>query len=139
MRTVILTILTGLAGGLAVGASVSAFITVLGLPSFIVRWSRTPKHTLGYQVCLVLGGLFSCLVYFTGFSTKYMSFLIIPLGFLLGIFVGMVAAALTETFDIITIVAFKLKIAHLVYLIILFVILGKIGGSLFYFLIPSYF
>lgn len=138
MKTAILTILIGLAGGLAVGASVTAFFTVLGVTSHIVKWSKSESLILVYEICFVLGALFSCLVYFYDFTLKYFKFLTIPLGFILGIFVGMIAAALTETLDIISIAANKLKISNWIYLIVVVVLLGKVVGSLVFFLVPEF-
>lgn len=138
MKNGILSILIGFAGGLAVGASVTAFFTVLGVIAHIVKWSKQKKFLLIYEICFVLGALLSCLLYFSDITIKYFDFLTIPLGFLLGIFVGMIAAALTETLDIITIAANKLKIANWIYLIVIVVLLGKVIGSLVFFLIPDF-
>ena len=138
MRTVILTILIGLSGGLAVGASVTAFFTVLGVTAHIVKWSKSKDFILAYEICFVLGALLSCWVYFSDITIKYFKFLTIPLGFVLGIFIGMIAAALTETLDIISIAANKLKISNWIYLIVIVVLLGKVVGSLVFFLVPEF-
>jgi hypothetical protein len=55
------------------------------------------------------------------------------------IFVGMIAAALTETLDIISVAANKLKIVRWIYLIVVVILLGKIIGSLLYFIVPGFF
>ncbi len=138
MKTVILTLLVGFAGGLAVGASVTAFFTVLGVTGHIVKWSKSKDFILVYEICFMLGALFSCWIYFSDITIKYLEFLTIPLGFLFGIFIGMIAAALTETLDIISIAANKLKIANWIYLIVIVVLLGKVVGSLVFFLVPEF-
>ncbi|NLB41643.1 MAG: stage V sporulation protein AB [Clostridiales bacterium] len=138
MKTVILTIFIGLAGGLAVGASVTAFFTVLGVTAHIIKWSKSKDLILAYEICFVLGALLSCWVYFSDITIKYFEFLTIPLGFLFGIFIGMIAAALTETLDIISIAANKLKISNWIYLIVIVVLLGKVVGSLVFFLVPEF-
>lgn len=138
MKTVILTLLVGFAGGLAVGASVTAFFTVLGVTAHIVKWSKSKDFILVYEICFMLGALFSCWIYFSDITIKYLEFLTIPLGFLFGIFIGMIAAALTETLDIISIAANKLKIANWIYLIVIVVLLGKVVGSLVFFLVPEF-
>ncbi|MDD4681050.1 MAG: stage V sporulation protein AB [Clostridia bacterium] len=136
--TVILTVLIGFSGGLAVGASVTAFFTVLGVTAFITKWSKSKEFVLVYEICFVLGALFSCLIYFSDFTMKHFEFLTIAIGFLMGIFIGLIVAALTETLDIISIAANKLKIANWIYLIIIVVLAGKVFGSLVSFLIPGF-
>jgi stage V sporulation protein AB len=69
---------------------------------------------------------------------KQFSLLAVPIGLLFGIFTGMVAAALTETLDIITIAVNQLKITKWLYLIVLVIILGKAAGSLLFFLFPGF-
>jgi len=133
-----MTILIGLAGGLAVGASVTAFFTVLGVTAYIIKWSRKKEYILGFQLCFVFGALFSCLVYFFDFTMEYLIFLTLPLGFLMGIFIGMVVAALTETLDIISVAVNKLSIARCIYLVVIIILLGKVIGSLLFFLVPGF-
>ena len=139
MKTAILIIMVGLGGGLAVGTSVMAFFTVLGVTVHIIKWSGKKEYTLYFEICMVLASMFSCLVYFTDITIKVLAFLTIPLGLILGIFVGMIAAALTETLDIISIAANQLNIAKWVYLIVLVVLAGKVAGSLVFFLFPGFF
>jgi stage V sporulation protein AB len=135
----ILTILVGLAGGLAIGASITAFFVVLGVTARIIKWSKREEYLVFYQISLVLGALLSCLVYFFDFTIKYLDFFTVPLGLLMGIFVGTIISALTETLDIISVAANKLSITKLVYLIVVVILLGKIIGSLVFFLIPGFF
>lgn len=137
--TFILTILIGFAGGLAIGASVTAFFIVLGVTARIIEWSKKKEYLLFFQISMVLGALLSCLVYFFDFTLKHLDFLTIPLGFLLGIFVGTIIAALTETLDIISVAVNKLGLAKWMYIIVMVILLGKVAGSLLFFLIPGFF
>ena len=137
--TFILTILIGFAGGLAIGASVTAFFIVLGVTARIIEWSKKKEYFLFFQISMVLGALLSCLVYFFDFTLKHLDFLTIPLGFLLGIFVGTIIAALTETLDIISVAVNKLGLAKWLYIIVMVILLGKVAGSLLFFLIPGFF
>lgn len=139
MTKIILTILIGLAGGLAIGASITAFFVVLGVTARIIRWSKKEEYLIFFQISLVLGSLLSCLVYFFDFTVKYLEFFTIPLGILMGIFIGIIISALTETLDIISVAANKLSITKWIYLIVVIILLGKIIGSLIYFLVPGFF
>jgi stage V sporulation protein AB len=140
----IITVLVSAAGGLAVGTSVSAFFTVLGVPVKIIQWSRKTEYMLLYHICMVLGAVVSCLIYFLDFNVTSlklppMKILAVPVGLIIGMFLGMLAAALTETLDIISGAAKQLKILKWIYLIVVVVILGKMAGSLLFFLIPGFY
>jgi len=137
--TAVIIIVIGLAGGLAVGASVTAFFTVLGVTARIIEISRKKEYMLLYECSIVAGALFSCIIYFFDISLKVLEILEIPLGLLMGIFIGMLAAALTETLDIISVAAKKLGIVRWILLIVAVIIIGKVIGSLLFFLIPGIF
>lgn len=144
MIKAIITVLVSAAGGMAVGTSVSAFFTVLGVPVKIIHWSRKPQYMPLYHLCLVLGAVVACLVYFLDFNVTLlklppMKILAVPVGMVIGIFLGMLAAALTETLDIISGAVTHLRIIKWIYLIVAVVILGKMAGSLLFFLIPGFF
>ena len=55
----VITILAGLAGGLAIGASITAFFVVLGVTAQIVKWSKKNEYLIFYQISMVLGALLS--------------------------------------------------------------------------------
>lgn len=139
MRTIVIVIVTGISGGLAVGASVTAFFTVLGVTTRIIEISRRKEYMKLYQCSIVLGALFSCTVYFFDLTLNSLEILSMPLGFMMGIFIGLMAAALTETLDIITVAAKKLGIVRWIFLIVAVILIGKVIGSILFFLIPGLF
>jgi stage V sporulation protein AB len=139
LTTLLLTVLIGFAGGLAIGASITAFFVVLGVTTRIIQWSNKKEYLLLYQISIVLGALLSCLSYFFDLTAKYLDFLTIPLGLIFGIFIGTIVAALTETLDIISIAVNKIGMKKWLYVIVMTIIFGKIAGSLLFFLIPGFF
>jgi stage V sporulation protein AB len=127
----LLLILIGLSGGVAVGGGFVAFITVLDIVPRLVQLTRTPRFVLFYEYAIIFG-----VVFFTWFDFRDGVFFL-PRGFggviglFMGVFVGMLAAALTEVVNVIPIMAKRLKMqVHLVYLIMAMT-LGKVAGSLF--------
>ncbi|HZK34219.1 MAG TPA: stage V sporulation protein AB [Bacillota bacterium] len=129
-----LILVMGLAGGLTVGASVAAFYTVLGVISSITGLANEKISLFWVKMCLTLGALSSCIIYFFDINISGLRLISIPLGLICGIFVGVVAAALTETLDILTIASDTLNLGKYVYTMVWIIILGKVIGSAIYFI-----
>lgn len=130
----VITAFTGIAGGFAVGGGFVAFISVLGvLPRVIIMTSQQSKLP-GIEWSLISGALFGTVAMYVPFSVNLP--LAVPfLGLLSGMFIGMMAAALTEVLNVIPLVTKRLKIAGSLELVITAIIAGKVAGSLVYWLI----
>lgn len=136
MKLIIL-ILSGLSGGLAVGGSIVAFYTVLGIVTRIIDLSGHKQLLWFYKLTITLGVFASSIVYFFNISISIPRVFLILTGFIFGIFVGMIAAALTETFDIISQVSETLNITKWIYVLVMIIILGKMLGSALTWLLPA--
>jgi len=134
----LLSILAGLAGGLAVGGGVVAFFTVLGILTRIIELSKTKRFTPVYEIAIVLGSMGSTLAYIFDIHLPFLKFLTVITGLMMGIFVGMVAAALTETLDILSNAVNTLGIIKWVYVLIFALIFGKIAGSVLFWTLPGF-
>src|SRR5690554_8091566 len=103
-------IFVGLAGGLAVGGGFVAFLTVLGVIPRLVQLSKSKKALKLYEASVILGALFGILISFRN------TLLTVPIwfemfwGLLHGIFIGMLAAALTEVLNVFPILAKRIKL-----------------------------
>lgn len=124
-------IFVGLAGGLAVGGGFVAFLTVLGVIPRLVQLSKSKKALKLYEASVILGALFGILISFRN------TLLTVPIwfemfwGLLHGIFIGMLAAALTEVLNVFPILAKRIKLDTHVEILIFALVFGKIFGSLF--------
>lgn len=134
-----LTIMIGLSGGLAVGGSIAAFFTVLGVIKRAIECTRTKVMVRGYEVLIVLGSFGSALVYFFDITLNASQMLVLPIGLFMGIFIGFIAGALTETLDILSTVGDKMGILKSIYVLVFAILLGKTLGSLVYYLFPGFF
>ena len=121
-------------GGLAVGGGVVAFFTVLGIVSRIIEITDTKSKIRLYEFCMILGAFISCCVYFFDWHVASIKCLSIPLGLVMGIFVGIITAALTETLDLLSNISSKLNLEELIYIIVFVIAIGKIVGSVLYFI-----
>ncbi|MFV8829393.1 stage V sporulation protein AB [Alkalihalobacterium sp. APHAB7] len=128
----VLTILIGLAGGLAVGSGFVAFLTVLGVVPRLTQLSKTGKYIHIYEWAVVLGALTGSVFSLNDIVLYLSAFLLIPIGLAEGIFIGLLAAALTEVLNVLPILAKRLGIAEKIILLLMAIVLGKVFGSLYH-------
>jgi len=127
----------GLAGGIAVGSGFVAFITVLDIIPRLTLISKTFRSIPIYEYAIILGVLSFTWVDFRDLVIRLSLILLIVIGLAMGIFVGLLAAALTEVINVIPILAKRLKMeSHIIYLLMAMAF-GKVAGSLFQWLFFS--
>ncbi len=131
---VLLIAFIGLSSGLAVGAGFVAFLTVLGIIPRLTQLTKTSRyiHLIEWGVVLgaATGGWYSL-------SDKVLSIpkiLTIPVGLACGIYVGMLAAALTEVLNVLPILAKRIRVDDKIIILLMAIVLGKVAGSLFHWL-----
>lgn len=128
-------IFIGLAGGIAVGSGFVAFITVLDILPRLAQISKSRTYLRVYEFSMVLGTLVFTAFDFTGWVIAIPPFFSIPMGLMMGIFIGLFAAALTEVINVLPILAKRLNMHTKLVPFLLAMVLGKIFGSLFQWLI----
>ncbi|KMY54663.1 stage V sporulation protein AB [Bacillus sp. FJAT-27231] len=126
--------LAGFAGGLAVGAGYVAFITVLGIIPRLMQMTKTWKKIRSYEWAVIGGVMAGTLVSFVPVTLGLTSLLLIPVGLLSGIFIGLLAAALTEVLNVFPILAKRIGMHEHIIALMMAIALGKIAGSLFHWL-----
>lgn len=131
----ILLLMFGLSGGLLVGAGFVALLSVLDIIPRMIQVIGSNNYTFLFQWTVILGPiLFTVMDFFPTSSHLSETFLAIP-GFFMGIFVGLVAAALTEVLNVLPILTRRLHLLKYIYFFILAIALGKTLGSLFHWLV----
>ncbi len=139
--------ITGISSGMMVSAGVFTVLFVVGLvPRFAGR-TNTARCEIFYEECIVFGSILAgALSVFpikgsigrlmTGVSVKgpVLSGLLILIGIFAGIFVGCLSIALAEVLDGIPIFARRVKLKKGLSIVVLSVALGKVVGSLIYFM-----
>lgn len=127
-------ILIGFAGGLAVGAGYVGFITVLGIIPRLMQITKTWKKIRSYEWAVILGVMAGTLVSFVPVTLGLPSLLLVPAGLLSGIFIGLLAAALTEVINVFPLLAKRIGIHEYIIALMMALALGKVAGSLFHWL-----
>ncbi len=131
----LLIILIGLGGGLVVGNALAAFIVLLDIIPRLVQMSETQKYKLLYQNSFILGVIFFTIIYFTNFYIEINDICIGIIGLILGTYTGIFSSALAEVLNVIPVLSKKLKLKNELKILIVALLIGKVAGSLFYWLI----
>ncbi|QQE72835.1 stage V sporulation protein AB [Brevibacillus composti] len=126
----ILLIVIGLGGGLAVGSGFVAFITVLDIIPRLTQLTNAHRFIRSFEWALVSGALLFTLADFFQWSAGMPRFAASVFGLFAGIFVGTLAAGLTEALNVFPILAKRLGMDSRLILLLMAMVLGKIVGSL---------
>ncbi|PRX26706.1 stage V sporulation protein AB [Orenia metallireducens] len=137
----ILLILIGFSEGVIVGVALVAFLMVLDVIPRLIDLSNSENSIFLYQKLIVLGSIFGVITDFFNLTLPNIFFinklLVIIIGFIFGTFIGLVAAALTETLKVLPLLSKRLGLKDYMDELLFIIILGKVIGSLIYWLFPT--
>lgn len=125
-------------GGVIIAGGVFAFITIIGVIPRLIAKTATQKFIVLYENCIVMGGIVGLSTFWDiklGFFGKELDALF---GLFAGIFVGCLAVSLAEILDVIPILTRRARIKAGLQYFLLAVSVGKMFGSLIYFIIPGF-
>ncbi|WHY70316.1 stage V sporulation protein AB [Fictibacillus enclensis] len=125
----------GFGGGIAVGSGFVAFLTVLGIIPRLMQLSKTFCYIRGYEWSVILGAVLGGWVNLKDISFHLSPLLLVPIGAFCGVFVGMLAAALTEVLNVMPILAKRIGMGERLLVILMAIVLGKVLGSLFHWMV----
>lgn len=128
----------GLGGGTVVGLALIAFLSALGVITRLAVITRTVWALPYYGWAVLAGGTAGSLLPQLGVRASLPGVLLAPLGLALGMFVGIVAASLTEVLDVMPVVGRRLRLGHALRFLVAALALGKVAGSLLYWLNPRF-
>ncbi|MBW7458393.1 stage V sporulation protein AB [Paenibacillus sepulcri] len=122
----------GLAGGLAVGSGFVALIIVLDIIPRLAQLAFAYRKSIWFESSVILGAVYWSLADFMDWRLSLPRHLTLAfMGLFDGIFVGMLAAALTEVMNVLPILAKRLNLSSFTVWLVTAMVLGKIVGSLF--------
>ncbi|WP_028783099.1 stage V sporulation protein AB [Thalassobacillus devorans] len=125
----------GLAAGLAVGTGFVAFLTVLGIIPRLMQLSRSTNRIRFYETAVILGTFAGIYLSFGDEAILLPDLFIAVWGLLHGVFIGMLAAALTEVLNVFPLLTKRIGMDGQLILLMMAIVLGKISGSLFHWII----
>lgn len=130
------TVLLGISGGIAVGSGLVALLIVFDMIPRLAQLSNAFRMSFWFETAIISGTLYWTMADFINFKMGLPSKLLqAGAGFFDGIFVGMLAAALTEVMNVIPIFAKRLRLSRYIIALVMAMVFGKIAGSLFDWLI----
>lgn len=124
-------IFLGLASGLSVGSGFVAFLTVLGIIPRLTQLTKTMKMIHHYEWAVVIGASTGVVASLRDPALMISAYILIPLGLAGGVFVGMLAAGLTEALNVFPILAKRIRLDGKIVILVMAIVLGKIFGSIF--------
>jgi stage V sporulation protein AB len=105
----------------------------------LAQKTNTKKCILFYEEAIIFGGIFGCLQGYIKFFIPIPAFFVVIISFCIGIFYGCLAVSLAEVLDVIPILSRRTNLRNGMFFFILAIALGKLLGSLLYYVIPGFF
>ncbi|MBS2969485.1 stage V sporulation protein AB [Metabacillus sp. KIGAM252] len=125
-------IFLGLSWGFAVGAGFVAFLAVLGIIPRLSQLTKTMTFIQTYEWSVVTGAAAGGWMSLRNTVLNLPSFFSVPIGLMDGMFIGLLAAALTEVLNVLPILAKRIGIAEQILIMLMAIVLGKVCGSLYH-------
>ena len=125
-------IFIGFSGGIAVGAGFVSFLAVIDLIPRLSQITKSYDAIRWYEWAIILGALLGTWGGLRNISFNLLPIILVPIGLGSGIFVGMIAAGLTEVLNVLPILAKRLGIHEQILILLMALVLGKVFGSLFH-------
>ncbi|WP_180232860.1 stage V sporulation protein AB [Bacillus sp. AFS055030] len=128
----LLIVFVGFSGGIAVGTGFVAFLSVIGIIPRLTQLTKTIHKIRAYEFSVILGAIFGCWISLRNTVFNLPHLFSVFIGLLAGIFIGMLAAALTEVLNVFPILAKRIGIQKKIVYLLMAIALGKVFGSLFH-------
>lgn len=124
--------LLGLSGGIAVGSGLVALLIVFDLIPRLAQVAKAYHKGIWFETAIISGSVYwSCADFFSWKLFVPPPLILTWTGALCGMFVGMLAAALTEVMNVLPIIAKRLGLFRYMAALVMALVLGKTFGSLF--------
>lgn len=131
----VLPIVAFFGGGVLVGGAYAAFVTLIKVFPRLLQFTDTFKYQIFYKYLFIISTLIFTLVYFLNFNIKTGLIGAIFGGFFSGIFLGVFSSALAETLNVVPVISKKFKIKKKLVIVFSSLILGKVCGAFYYFIV----
>lgn len=125
-------VVLGLAGGLAVGSGLVALLIIIDLIPRLAQLAGAYRLSFVFESAVICGSLYWTIADFMDWEMSLPpSITLAGAGLFDGLFVGMLAAALTEVMNVLPILAKRMNLSDYMVALVMAMVLGKTVGSLF--------
>lgn len=135
---VIFLILIAFSGGIAISTAFAAFLTTVGFMKVMVVRTKTYNMVKFYEILVFFSVLAGTLTMLSDFKIVLGKMFLCIVGFFNGAFVGVVAISLAEVLNVFPVLKKRAKLKKGLKYLILTVAIGKIIGSLVYWIVPGF-
>lgn len=124
----------GLSAGGIIAAGVFAFLVMIGIFPRLIAATKTSKHIMMFETCIILGGVIGNILDLYKFPIGYGGNLVLGVyGLSVGIFIGCLVMSLAETLKALPIFCRRIHLGVGLQYVILSLGIGKLIGSLVFF------
>lgn len=121
-----------LSGGIVVGTSFVALLVIFDLIPRLAQLTNSYHLSHLFELALISGALYFTLSDILDFHLRLpLEIATACIGILNGMFVGLLAAALTEVMNVLPIIAKRLRLSRAMVALMMAMVIGKTIGSLF--------
>jgi stage V sporulation protein AB len=131
--------LVGLASGAAIAGAVFALIASVGVVPHMAAKTATQGYIRLYEGAIILGGTIGAATLAFNIRFPVATLLTIGLSLAIGVFFGVFVMSLAEELDMLPIMSRRLGVKRGIAWFILSIAIGKMAGSLLYFLVSGFF
>ena len=125
--------------GLLVSSGIFAFIAAIGIVPRMAWRTKTGRFIRLYEDIIVLGGVWGTTAMFVDYRLPSWDWFILMVALLEGVFVGVLAMALTEVLNVMPILMRRTRLTKGLRWLIPAFALGKVAGALVYYLIDGFY
>lgn len=136
--SVIIRAILGFGAGLVVSGGVVAFISIIGVIPLMAYRTKTAHAMMWYENAIIIGSILGSIFSMWSIRLPNIPILTVILLFAFGMFIGALIIALAEVLDVLPILNRRIKIRKGITLIVFALALGKLVGSLYYWIYPYF-
>ncbi len=137
--SIVIRILIGVGAGVTISGGVVAFITIIGIIPMLAHHTKTGKYFIYYENTIIVGAIIGSILSIWDIKIPMNNIIISGFVFFFGVFVGGLIIALAEVLNVFPIINRRVKVRKGISFLILALALGKLTGSLLYWLYPMFY
>jgi stage V sporulation protein AB len=132
-------VMLGFGSGAVISGAVFAFIAIIGVVPRLAQKTKTKNSLKLYEEAIFFGGIAGCVEGFFKIPIPTHAVIAVALFVCVGIFYGCLAVSLAEVLNVIPILSRRTKLQQGIFFFILAIALGKLTGSILYYVVPGFF
>ena len=130
----IIPMIAGFSGGVVAGGAFAAVMALIKVIPRLVSLTESHEQLHLYESLFIGGAFIFTIAYFLNIYIVTNIILVGILGLIFGTYLGIFNAALAETLNVLPIISKKLKLKKNLKIIFYSLVIGKVLGSIYYFL-----